>query len=335
VEIKEIGEFGLIKLLTENFELDRNRVLLGVGDDAAVLKQDGDKLLLATTDALIEGVHFLLATTTPEELGFKAVSINVSDIAAMGGLPTAALLALALPKEIEVEWVKRLYQGIKRACDLYQVSLVGGDTVASKAGIMLTLTVLGETEPEYLTPRSGARPGDLIGVTGCLGGSAAGLEALSRGLGKELEGVQEAVKRHLEPKARLRAARSLVKTGKVHALNDISDGLVSEIIEIIEASGVGAVLSGPDIPVNQSAVQVARYTGHNPLEWALYGGEEYELVFSFSPGAEREIEAVLAGVDCRFSIIGEILDKKAKRTIRFAEGDVQPLQALGYNHFRN
>ncbi|HHV72456.1 MAG TPA: thiamine-phosphate kinase [Clostridia bacterium] len=333
MEIKEIGEFGLIKLLAEGIKLDPNRVVLGIGDDAAVLKQDGSKLLLATTDTMTEGIHFLFSTTSPEQLGYKSLTVNVSDIAAMGGLPTAALVSLTLPKKIECNWVNSLYRGIKEACNVYGVNLVGGDTVSSLGGITLTVTLLGEVEPDCLIRRSGAKPGDLLGVTGPLGGSAAGLRLLSLELNRDLKGAEAALARHLKPEARLWAGRNLAKTGKVHSLNDISDGLCSEVLEIAEASGVGVVLNARDIPVDPAAWEIAEYTGDDPLDWALYGGEDYELVFSFSPEGKGEIEAALAEAGCSLRIIGEIVRDREKKFINFPDGRLRPLKALGYNHF--
>lgn len=332
--IKNIDEFGLIKLFTEKIKLDQTKVVLGVGDDSAVLRQDSSKYLLAATDTLTEGVHFLLSTTTPEQLGFKAVSVNVSDIAAMGGVPTALLLALALPKQTELEWVEKFSAGIKKGCEFYGVDLVGGDTVTSLGGITLNLTVLGEVEPEFLVCRSGAKSGDLLGVTGCLGGSAAGLEALTQALEEQNEEIKRAINRHLLPEARLWAARELAKTGKLHSLNDISDGLASEILEITESSGVGVILNAEDVPINQAAIAVAKYTDNDPLDWAIYGGEEYELVFSFPPEAKKEIAGALARVNCSFSIIGEIRGEGEERVIRFVGNSIQPLKPFGYNHFR-
>jgi len=306
------GEFSLI-----DREVRRGGCVVGVGDDAAVIKYRRDRYLLFTTDMLCEGDHFRINWSTPKQIGMKAMEVNVSDIAAMGGLPTYALISLSLTPQTSVDFVDRLYDGIYEAADKYDVNVVGGDTTHADL-MVLNVAMLGEVEKDMLCLRSDAKVGDLIGVTGDLGKSAAGLELLKAG-------IKGRVVDHLEPKCRLREGRKIAKYA--HAMIDVSDGLASEVNHICEMSKVGAVLRREDIPVSASTRESAAKVEKDPLDYALNGGEDFELVFTIP---KRDLKRI--HVDCPLSVVGEIVDRSEGVAIEDC-GKLKPLTG-GYDHFK-
>jgi len=336
MKLSEIGEFGLIDRVTKNLLTSPARVLKGVGDDTAVLRTGGEKLLLMTTDMMVEGVHFSFEFARPKEVGKKSMVVNISDIAAMGGLPTHATVAIGIPPGFSVKKVEAIYAGLKEACSAYRVNIVGGDTVKSPERLVINVTLLGEVEAFRVTYRSGARPGDIIAVTGPLGGSAAGLHAL---LNPEREGPKNVLKglrgRHLNPTARVREGRVLSASGAVTAMNDISDGLASEVNEICQASGTGCLLRGAGIPVDSAARELAEKCGLDPLDWALCGGEDYELVFTVKPDRLAGLKARMEEQGYPVYVCGEITSPDEGRLLQLPDGGYLPLTPQGYSHFRD
>lgn len=336
MRLGEIGEMGLIKLLSRDTILSPAGVRVGIGDDTAVLEPGENRLLLATVDMLLEGEHFLPETITPRALGHKALAVNLSDIAAMGGVARHALVAIGIPADREVEEIEAIYAGMKELAGQYGVNIVGGDTVRSPRGLVVSVTVLGEVEEENLTLRSAARVGDKILVTGDLGKSQAGLALL---LGKTKHPLPEAVAReateaHCYPRPRLREIRTLLATGAVRAVNDISDGLAKDLGEIAESSGIGAELWPEEIPISGATRAVAAAAGEDPLAYALYGGEDFELLFTADP---QGVEALLAcgqreGIPLK--VIGEVKPAAAGLTLRWRDGRVQALRPGGWDHFQ-
>ena len=306
------GEFALIDRLAR-----RGGAVVGVGDDAAVLKHTNRKYLLFTTDMLCDGDHFRREWSTPRQIGLKAMESNVSDIAAMGGLPTYAVVSLSLTPDMSVEFMDGLYSGIYESADRYGVKVVGGD-MTHAATMVVNVALLGVVEKEMLCLRSGAGVGDLICVTGDLGKSAAGLELMKAGL----EGD---VTDHLEPKCRLREARKIAKHAT--AMIDVSDGLASEVNHICKMSGVGAVVYRDLIPLSKTTMISAKAAGKDPYDYALDGGEDYELVFTVP---ERNLKKIRPG--CPVTVVGEILPKKLGSCIE-AGGRKTPLRG-GYDHFK-
>ncbi len=310
MKVRDIGELGLIRRLRRGPAHPAAGVRIGIGDDTAVLLPSPGVTLLATTDLLAEGVHFRRATAGPRDIGWKALAVNLSDIAAMGGVPRWALVALALPDDAVLEDVLALYGGMEEAAARHGVTIVGGDTSASLAGLVVNVTVLGEHSG---TPRlrSTARPGHLIAVTGSLGRSAAGLSALdARAAGRDAgpgESAAEVIAAHLRPVPRVAEGRWLAAQPAVHAMMDCSDGLATDLAHICEESGVGAKVALSRVPVAAAAREVARALGQDALAWAISGGEDYELLVTLDAGAADGVRRGLeAATGTALTVIGEV-----------------------------
>lgn len=331
--ITQLGEFGLIDRIREGCVIKPERVIQGIGDDAAVLLSPSGYLLLASTDMLVEGIHFTLDTATPFELGYKAAAVNISDIAAMGGLPEEILISLGLYPRQEVEFVDELYRGLKECCREYGVNIIGGDTVSSPQALVINVAILGRVEAENVLYRSTARPGDLVLVTGDLGGSAAGLDLLlePRPFPPDLAAALR--RRHFQPTPRVKEARAALQKGGLTAADDISDGLAGEIREIAKASRVGALIYAEKIPIAPAVRQAAAAYGKDPLDYALFGGEDFELLWTCRPEAAEEIcREVMNRCGTPVTVIGEIRPPEEGLTL-IREGRKIPLPRGGYNHF--
>lgn len=325
MKLKELGEFGLIDLLKKDCIVEPKNVIVGIGDDAAVLKTEIGLYQLISTDMLIEGVHFDLAFISPFQLGYKSLAVNLSDIAAMGGKPTQVVISIALPAKTTSEFVLQLYEGMKAIASEFGVNIVGGDTVASLGGIAINVSVLGEVLPRYLQKRSSAKVGDFVAVTGYLGDSAAGLEVLQ----KHQEHKQEAlVKAHLMPVPQVKAAQVLAMYA--NSMNDISDGIASESMEIAHASNVGMRIFAEKVPLSSSLLSAKTFLEKEPIEYALYGGEDYQLLFTIAP--EKFIKLQNEKLDFKVSVIGEVTEEMDVLLVK-GEGTIVKLEAKGYNHF--
>ncbi len=333
MKIGDIGEFGLIARLKEKCLINPAGMVTGIGDDAAVLPVRAGRHILITTDMLVEKVHFDWAFSTPSDLGYKAMAANLSDIAAMGGEAENAVVAIALPPATMVETVEEIYQGMIDCAGHFGVNIAGGDTVSSPAGLVLAVTVTGSVEPANCCRRSGALPGDLLAVTGWLGGAAAGLYVLQTPDLTTAEQDNLVVSCHRRPEPRLREGRFLALTGAVTAMNDISDGLASEVNEIAAASQAGSLIQAAKIPVHPVTRAVAGRAGIDPLEWALRGGEDYELVLCLRPEAAPDIiRRFEENFHLPLTIIGVI--NSAQNGVQLeSAGQTQPLVAGGYRHF--
>ncbi len=315
-------------------------VLRGIGDDAAVLQNVQGARLLAACDILVEGVHFDLSFSSPEQIGRKALAVNLSDIAAMGGRPRWALVTLGLKPQLEVSFVEGIYRGIAEIAGEYGVVIVGGDTTASPDRLLIDVCILGEANRMEVAYRSGAREGDMILVTGSLASSAAGLALLQeKGRDAEKE-AKELVEAHLSPVPRVKEAAVLVQSGLVGAMNDISDGLATELWEIVQASGCSARFWAERLPIPPLVQQVAAELGADPLEWALYGGEDYELVLTVSGGkgsplrARRLAYKLKRATGTGLSFIGRIFSTRdSKVEMVRSDEEVVELSPRGYDHF--
>ncbi|APC08316.1 thiamine-phosphate kinase [Neomoorella thermoacetica] len=334
MELKEVGEFGLIERLKAGAIVDPARVVMGIGDDAAVLKGEPGFLTLASTDMLVEDIHFTLATATPREIGYKTMAVNVSDIAAMGGIPEQALVSLALRPEQQVEFVDELYAGLRECGQRFGVNIIGGDTVSSPRAMVINLAILGRVENDACLYRHGARPGDILLVTGDLGGSAAGLDTLLSPRPAPAEVIAWARARHFRPTPRVVEIRAALKAGGLTAADDISDGLVAEVYTLAAASRVGIVLEAGAIPIAPATRQLAAIYHKEPLDYALYGGEDFELLLACRPD---KVDAVREAVNraCRtpVTVIGRVVPAEEGITINHS-GRVLPLTPGGYNHFQ-
>lgn len=327
MKLKEIGEFGLIDLIKEGAIFDHAGVVAGIGDDAAVYLPETGLYQLLTTDMLVENVHFMFDKTTPQQLGYKSLAVNLSDIAAMGGRPRHAVISVGLPPRLPVEFVVALYDGMKEICREFAVNIVGGDTVASPHALVINAAVTGEVEPAGLLRRSGARPGDAVVVTGTLGDSACGLDLLRTSHWPEHEFAWPLVTAHLTPRPQVAVGLRLAGWGATSA-DDISDGLASEANELAKAGGVGIRVYANRIPLSPQLVKASAFLGRDPLAYALYGGEDYQLVFTIG----RENLGRLDGA--RLTVVGEVTEKGDGVVLVAADGKAEALKPHGYNHFR-
>ena len=312
IKIKDIGEFGLIDRVTKKHR-DKN-VLVGIGDDAAVIKT-GKELQVLTTDCLVEGDHFRREWFTPFQIGMKAIEINVSDIAAMGATPRYVLVSLGLPEDLDVDFVDEMYKGMWRVCDKYKMDIIGGNMTHSKQ-IFISVTVTGDAKKNNIVLRNGAKPGDFIFLSGHVGNGRAGLRLFQ----ENIEGFNGVKKRYLEPKARLEYALKIAPF--VNSMIDVSDGLAADIKHICEQSDCGAVIHRDKIPINDDVTQVARTLGEDEYSYALFGGEDFELVYTVSQNMIDRVDGY---------IIGEIT--KGKKIKLLSNGKEQQIKNCGYDHF--
>jgi thiamine-monophosphate kinase len=345
MKLSNIGEFGLIHAIQKLSFQRSPDTMIGIGDDAAVLKIAPATLLLATTDMMIEGVHFDLAYTDFYSLGWKSAAINLSDIAAMGGKPRFCLTSLAIPAHIPVESVKDYYQGFTALVRAHKTILVGGDTCSSKDGLVISVTVLGEAKKRMAVPRTGAKQGDRIFVTGTLGDSGAGLELLKSGVrcqgsgvrGKDLKSnirkphpdIAKLIRKHLRPVPRVEWGRQIALSGCASSMIDVSDGLSSDLFHLCEDSGVGAVLLSDALPISRSLLKSADQLRRPPLHYVLSGGEDYELLFTVPLARMKRLEALPIPV----TEIGMITTGN-EMFLMDAAGRKTALQPTGYNHFK-
>ncbi|MBU2535238.1 MAG: thiamine-phosphate kinase [Chloroflexota bacterium] len=334
MKVSELGEFGLIDLLAEMISASQNKnaaayrkLLVGIGDDAAAWKGDSSTQL-ATTDSLFQDVHFRLSTTPWYELGWKALAVNLSDIAAMGGLPQYALVSLALPPDTEVDDVKAMYQGMIELAQRFEVALIGGDTCRAPL-VSITVTVLGSAKDKdgRMLTRSAARPGEKIAVTGALGAAAAGMEMLDKKMQFDAESSRQLRQAFLQPEPRVAEGQQLVELG-VKAAIDISDGLISDLKHVCEASRVGARVEMERIPI---APAVSAHFKDRALALAAAGGEDYELLFTAS---EEKIAKVRTVLSCPVTTIGEIVAEETGNVVIVDAHDAPvDLEKSGWEHF--
>jgi thiamine-monophosphate kinase len=328
VRISDIGgENAVIKLIADKYAARAGGdLVLGIGDDAALLR-GGQSLLVVTTDLLVENTHFRMDINEPYLLGWKSAAVNISDIAAMGGVPSYAFVSIGLP-DVGVSVVEDIYRGLSDCCSAYGCAIAGGDTVGSACGIVINVTVLGQVEPDLAARRSAAKPGDVILVTNTLGDSRAGLELLlKRGLPRSREVSPYLVERHLKPKPRVSEARAAVRTGKVHAMMDLSDGLSMDLIRLCAASGVGARVYLDSLPASDDLARVALSLDADPKLLAASGGEDYELLLTC---AKSDADTVIAALGAA-TVIGEIIDGDAVRLVH-STGD-ETAMPKSWQHF--
>lgn len=339
-EISEVGEFGLIDLLTKDFPLRNESSRKGVGDDAAVLSY-GDKEVLVTTDLLLEGIHFDLRYVPLKHLGYKAVIVNFSDIYAMMGTPKQIVVSLGVSSRFTVDHIEELYSGIRLACDLYGVDLVGGDTSASITGLVISVTCIGEGNKDEIVYRDGAKPNDLICVSGDLGAAYMGLQLLEREnrvaaerktqepFQPDFAGKEYILERQLKPEARKDIVQMLKDKG-IHptSMMDVSDGLSSELLHICKASGVGCRVYEDRIPIDYQTACMAEEFNMNMVTAAMNGGEDYELLFTV-PLTDNEKVEKLDGV----KVIGYVTDKDLGAAMITRDGQEMPIRAQGWNAF--
>jgi len=337
-EISDLGEFGLIDTLTKDFVSYSPTTIKGVGDDAAVIATSEEEVMLVSTDMLVEGIHFNLMYSPLMHLGYKSVVVNLSDIYAMNGTPKQVTVSIAISSRFPLEAVEELYKGIKKACDIYQVDLVGGDTTSSLSGLMISITALGTAKKDEVVYRSGAKEYDLLVVSGDLGGAYMGLQVLEReravfkanpDIQPDLDGHDYLLERQLKPEAR-KDVIQILKELEVHptSMIDISDGLASEIMHICKASEVGCTIYDERIPLDAKTSIAAIEFNVDPVTTALNGGEDYELLFTVK---QEDYEKVASNPN--FTVIGHITDKESGVNLVDKNGSHIALKAQGWNHF--
>ena len=337
-EISTLGEFGLIDHITENFKLNNESSIVGVGDDAAVLDYRNKKTLV-TTDLLLEGIHFDLRYVALKHLGYKAAVVNFSDIYAMNGRPKQITVSLGISKRFTIEHIEQLYEGIKLACEHYGVDLVGGDTSASVTGLIISITCIGEGEEGNIVYRNGAKDTDLICVSGDLGAAYMGLQLLERelnvshevgeGFEPAFQGREYLLERQLKPEARRDVIEELASIGvKPTAMMDVSDGLSSELMHICKQSGTGCRIYEDRIPIDYQTAIMAEEFNMNLVTAALNGGEDYELLFTV-PLVDHEKVAAMKSA----KIIGRITKPELGCYMVTRDDNEIALQAQGWNAF--
>lgn len=333
--LSELGEFGLIEHLTKNFTIKQKSTLKGIGDDAAVLDFK-DKKVVVSTDLLIEGVHFDLSYMPLKHLGYKAVIVNLSDIYAMNAKATQITISIAVSNRFPVEAMEELYAGIELAAKIYDVDVIGGDTTSSNKGLLISVTAIGEVDEENIAYRNGAKPNDLIVVSGDLGGAYLGLQVLERekevfkvnpGNQPDLDLYSYIIERQLKPEARKDIIELLSELGvKPNSMIDISDGLSSEIIHICKQSEVGCNLYEDKIPLDPQAISTCEEFDIDSTTIALSGGEDYELLFTVSQDAYSKIKA-----NPSLTVIGHITEKSEGIHLITRANTKIPIKARGWN----
>ncbi len=336
MKISELGEFGLIDRIARAMPKLSDDVLVGIGDDAAVLRADGNRVWLATCDVQMEGAHFLREAVSAHNLGRKSLAINLSDIAAKGGRPRYALVSLGLAKDLDVQFIDELYAGLREEAELFDTEIVGGNISSSRLGLFIDIFLLGEAGSEDILLRSGAGVGDKILVTGTLGDAAAGVALMRDPALKTTDAYAATARaRYLLPAPRLREGRVIAARHQATAMLDVSDGLASDLGHICEKSGVGARVFAEKLPVVDENRALARAADGDEFRFALYGGEDYELLFT-APAARAEniAEMITRETGTPVSIIGEILPKEQGRQLVSPDARVVPLQARGWDHLQ-
>ncbi|WP_226388760.1 thiamine-phosphate kinase [Penaeicola halotolerans] len=337
-ELADLGEFGLIERLSSGFALTQTSTVKGIGDDAAVIDKGNGEVMVISTDLLLEGVHFDLSFHPLQHLGFKAVAVNVSDIAAMNAVPTQITVSIGISNRFSLEAIDALYDGIKAACEHYKVDLVGGDTTSSRAGLVLSITAVGEAKKEDLSYRSGAQLADIICVTGDLGGAYVGLQVLEREkqvylanpeMQPDLAPYEYVVQRQLKSDARTDIIHEMREQGIVPtAMIDVSDGLASELFHIAKASDKAVQIFEDKLPIAKPTFDTAVEFNLDPITCALNGGEDYELLFTIK---QEDYEKLKMHPDIHF--IGYVHERDKGMNLVTKSGTVVSLKAQGWQHF--
>ncbi|RII30288.1 MAG: thiamine-phosphate kinase [Geobacter sp.] len=339
MKLGELGEFGLISRIAANVSMGHG-VITGIGDDAAVTAVTPGMQLLTSTDMLLEGVHFRRSWHAPYLLGRKSLAVNISDIAAMGGIPRWATLSLAIPKDCSLEYLDSFTKGFLSLAADHGVALIGGDTCRSNSGLIISVTIQGEQLPEMVVRRSGAQPGDEIWVTGTQGDAAFGLALLEgkiapfrQGRGGETDDAERyLISRLLDPTPRIATGRALAESGLVTAMIDISDGLMADFEHIAELSGVGGTIQADTLPISPALQSASQHLSDFPYSLVLSGGEDYELAFTAPVDHRKKIIEITkkSGIDA--TPVGIVTSSPGVKAVRSDGSQIAP-QAHGFTHF--
>ncbi len=334
MNLKDIGEFGFIDRISQGCLIRPTGIIRAIGDDAAVFRSEAKLLNLVTTDLLIERIHFLRDAVDPDSLGHKALAVNLSDIAAMGGTARNAFVGLAVPPNVTLDFLDELFAGLKRLAAAHAVNILGGDTTGSDRDLVISLTVTGTVAESEVLLRDGARVGDVIFSSGCLGDSRAGLHLLQNRIAADTPYLKTLLEAHLRPRPLLREGRFLATSGGVHAAIDVSDGLSSDLAHIVHNSRVGARLYLDHLPLSPALQQFCRRRGIDPVDYALAGGEDYTLLFTADPfAADALARAYFAAFGQSLHRIGEITDSGGIEWID-GNGRSRIIVSTGWDHFK-
>ncbi len=323
MQLKDVGEFNFIHSIQDNTIYDPATVVNGIGDDCAVYKSSIGYDQLISTDTMVEGIHFSFHYMMPYDVGYRLMTANLSDIAAMGGIPRQVVLSVAAEEYVDTDILQDIYRGIKDQCRRFGVNLIGGDTVRIKGSMVWTITIIGEVPFGQSVLRSGAKVGDIVGVTNYVGYAATGLGALTH----SLEGYPMTTIGHQRPNPQIELGIQLRELG-VHSMNDISDGLSSELWDIAQASQVAIIIDEARVPLHEETHKLAAYLQTNPVDYALYGGEDFQLVFT----APKSLESSLQDLD-GITIIGEVIEGTPSVQAVTKDKTIRTLDGKGYNHF--
>jgi thiamine-monophosphate kinase len=330
MRLKDIGEFGFIDRVRKGCLVRTTSVIKGIGDDCCVFKTSAGLVTLFTTDMLVEDIHFLRKAITPYKLGRKSVAVNISDIAAMGGTPREAVVSIAIPETLEVEYVDAVYDGMKSTAKEFDVNLLGGDTTASPGPLVVNVALVGEAMEDEILYRSGARVGDVVFLTGTVGSSAAGLDMiLAKRAFKEAGPLLDA---HYDPRPHVKAGRIIAGMKTAGALIDVSDGVAADLGHICRESGVGATIEEPSIPMTNLFRSYCTQFDLDPLELALHVGEDYVLLGTVPGQKVDKLEGALKTAGCEFFAIGTIAAEAGLR-LRGADGCLRAIRPGGWDHF--
>lgn len=329
VKLKDLGEINLIKHLQNTISCPHSNIMVGIGDDAAVIKNSSYKCLVVTADTLVEDIHFSLKTFTPYQIGWKSAAANLSDIAAMGANPKYLLISIGLPGNLTLSFWDEIYRGIKELSSNYGVCIIGGDTVRSSK-LFISITLLGEVAKDGYITRKGAKIGEKIVVTGYLGNSQAGLSILEHKIPLNKEAKKFLINKHLLPQPKIKEGLIISKNKLASCMIDISDGLSSELYRLKEENEVGFKIFEEKLPCSPALKLFCENSNINFIEIALSGGEDYELLFTCK---ENKLK-ILQETEINFFVIGEVTSEKEIKIIN-KEGQVKIIEKSGYEHFKN
>ena len=333
LKLKEIGEFGFIDRIAPLGSFRSEGVVKGIGDDCAVISIGGPEHLLITTDLMVERVHFFMSWASSEVIGAKALTANLSDIAACGGIPRDAFVSLAIPETIDLEWLDGLYRGMADIARTFEINLLGGDTTGSKSDFAINIAVTGLVPVDEVLFRHTARANDIIVLTGPTGESRAGLDILLGSLEMTREMARPLVTSHLEPRAHIEEGRLLARSRACTAAIDVSDGLSSDLLHICRDSGVGAVVHESELPMGKMLSQAARAIGKDPLDWVLDGGEDYVLLAAVEPALIGDLQKQFESEGRDLFPIGKFIARPGMELVRI-DGSRQDLIPRGWDHFK-
>lgn len=323
MQLKDVGEFNFIHSIQDNTIYDPATVVNGIGDDCAVYKSSIGYDQLISTDTMVEGIHFSFHYMMPYDVGYRLMTANLSDIAAMGGIPRQVVLSVAAEEYVDTDILQDIYRGIKDQCRRFGVNLIGGDTVRIKGPMVWTITIIGEVPFGQSVLRSGAKVGDIVGVTNYVGYAATGLGALTH----SLQGYPMTTIGHQRPNPQIELGIQLRELG-IHSMNDISDGLSSELWDIAQVSQVAIIIDEARVPLHEETYKLAASLQTNPVDYALYGGEDFQLVFT----APKSLESSLQDLD-GITIIGEVIEGTPSVQAITKDKTIRTLDGKGYNHF--